>query len=268
MTATDNRQEGTLLLTREGPVATIVVSNVQRRNAMSRAMWEQLPAMLASLEQDGHTRVVVITGEGEKSFISGADISEFGSQRLSADAVMRYEATVTDALQAIRAFARPVIASINGYCIGGGMALALACDLRIAAQSARFSIPAARLGLGYEAANTRSLVQVVGPAAATEIMFTARIYDAQRALALGLVNEVHEDGALAAATDRLCNEIAPLAPLSIAASKRSIQSALSPENESCRQAADSAVARCATSTDYAEGVAAFMAKRAAKFVGQ
>jgi len=261
-------REGIIRKEKAGPVGRLVVSNPERRNAMTLSMWEDLPRRLDAFEQDADVRVVVITGEGTHAFVSGADISEFTRQRHSREAVAAYETRVAAALERIRAFPKPVIARINGHCIGGGLALALACDMRVAIAAARFGVPAARLGLGYEYPGIQKLVGIVGEARAAEMMFTARLLDAGEARDMGLLNAVVEAGDLDRAVDDLARDIAALAPLSIRAAKAGIRAAVAFGEEGLRREADKAVAQCAASLDYAEGIAAFMEKRAARFVGR
>jgi enoyl-CoA hydratase len=252
----------------EGAVARVIFNNPARHNAVGYDMWLAVPRILAALAGDGAVRCVVLEGAGDKAFVSGADISEFGEKRDSADAVRLYNEAVDAATSALHAFAKPVIAKIRGYCIGGGMAIAIAADLRLAAADARFGIPAARLGLGYAFPGVKRLVDIVGPAFAREIFFTARRFDAAEALAMGLVNRVVDPAALEERVAETARSIAANAPLTVAAAKLCIGEALKDAGGRDLEACAQAVAACFASEDYAEGRAAFAAKRDPVFKGR
>jgi enoyl-CoA hydratase len=208
-------------------------------------------------------RVLVLRGVGDKAFSSGADISQFGERRSTDEGVKLWNDTVQAGVARLAAFPKPVVALIQGYCFGGGCGLALHCDLRYAMQDAHFSIPAARLGVGYYPTWLQRLAALVGPAVAKEIMFTARRYDARQALAAGLINGVvSEADALATV-----QAIAGLAPLSHRASKMAIDDAFVPGLYGQEQCED-AVLACFRSEDYKEGQAAFRDKRPASFDGR
>ena len=211
-------------------------------------------------------RCIVIRGEGTQAFAAGADISEFEKNRSSEDEVKEYEAATSAAHHAIESSPKPVIALIHGFCVGGGLAVALSCDLRYADASSRFAVPAARLGLGYGVHGTGRLVATVGHAAAREIMFSARRYDAGEAVAMGLVNRVLPDAELDDYVRKVALELAANAPMTIAASKAVINALVEPEGDF--SAAEAAVARCMKSEDYVEGRRAFMEKRAPAVQGQ
>lgn len=260
--------KGIIRLEKSGRIGCVIVSNPERRNAMTLSMWQDLPRQFARFENDVDIRVVLLTGEGARAFVSGADISEFKQQRHSQAGVSAYETQVARALEYIRSFPKPVIARINGPCIGGGLALALACDIRIAVDTAQFGIPAAKLGLGYEYPGIQKLVGIVGEAKASEMMFTAQLYGATDAHSMGLLNVVATPDALDQAVNEMANEIAVLAPLSIRAAKRAIRAVASFGETELKQEAEQAVAQCAVSRDYKEGIAAFLEKRDACFVGQ
>jgi enoyl-CoA hydratase len=258
--------EGRLRVEREGPVGWLVLDNPARLNALSAAMWAAIPPAVAAFAADATVRCIVLRGAGEKAFSVGADISEFAQKRDSQAQVAAYEATNQAAYRALATVPKPVIALIHGHCVGGGLAVALACDLRYADETSRFAIPAARLGLGYGAAGTRRLVATVGPAAAREILFSARRYDAPQALALGLVNGVQPAAALDGFVRDLAQELAANAPLTIAAAKAMIAALAGGEGDLA--GAEAAVARCMTSADYAEGRRAFLEKRPPRFTGR
>ena len=173
---------GRVRIEREGALAWLVFDHPERRNAITTAMWQALPGAVAELDADPTVRVVVLRGAGDVAFVSGADISEFERARTGADAAAEYDRTTARAFDALAGLGKPLLAMIHGFCIGGGMATALGADLRYAADDAVFAIPAARLGLGYHMAGLEALAPLVGPAAAKEILFTARRYDAASAL--------------------------------------------------------------------------------------
>lgn len=255
-----------LRIERDGPVGRLVLDNPARRNAISAAMWAAIPPAVEAFGADPSIGCVVLRGEGTAAFAAGADISEFETQRSGEAAVAAYDALVEGAQHALEHSAKPVIALIHGFCIGGGLELALACDLRYAAASARFAIPAARLGVGYGVPGTLRLVATVGHAAAREIMYTGRRYDAAEALALGLVNRVLADADLDAYVAEAAAQIAGNAPLSIRASKSIIDTATRIGGDFAEGAA---LARsCMHSEDYREGRRAFLEKRPARFSGR
>ncbi|MGH7011117.1 MAG: enoyl-CoA hydratase-related protein, partial [Caulobacteraceae bacterium] len=166
---------------KEREVGWLIFNNPARRNAVSLEMWGAIPKVLAAFEADPEVRLAVFTGAGEKAFVSGADISQFEKERADAAAEARYSAASGAASAAMAAFSKPAIAMIRGACIGGGLAVALTCDLRICEEGARFAIPAARLGLGYGFGGIKALVDLVGPAIGREILFTARQFSAEEA---------------------------------------------------------------------------------------
>jgi enoyl-CoA hydratase len=258
--------KGELRIEREGPVGRLLLDNQERRNAISAGMWRAIAPAIDEFNADPAVRCIVIRGAGSMAFAAGADISEFENNRSSASQVAEYEAATAAAHKAIESSPRPVIALIHGFCVGGGLAVALSCDLRYADASSRFAIPAARLGLGYGAHGTNRLVATVGHASAREIMFSARRYDATQALAMGLVNRVLPDAELDAYVQKLALELAANAPLTIAASKQMIN-ALSAESGDFT-AAEAAIDRCMKSGDYIEGRRAFMEKRPPAFKGR
>jgi len=258
--------KGKLRVERDGPVGRLVLDNPQSRNAIGADMWRAIPAAITGFNTDPSIRCIVIRGEGTQAFAAGADISEFEKNRSSETDVKEYEATTAAAHHAIESSPKPVIALIHGFCVGGGLAVALSCDLRYADASSRFAIPAARLGLGYGAHGTGRLVATVGHAAAREIMFSARRYDAGEALAIGLVNRVLPDAELDDYVRKVALELAANAPMTIAASKALINALVEPSGDFSD--AEAAVARCMKSEDYIEGRRAFMEKRAPNFKGK
>ena len=255
-----------LLEKKDGAVGWIVFNNPERRNAVSLDMWQAIPPALAKLEADADVRVIVLTGAGDKAFVSGADISQFEKQRSSEEAVKRYEEIGEAAQARLAACEKPMIAMIRGYCLGGGLNIANSCDLRIAAEDARFGIPAAKMGLGYRASSMKKLVDTVGAPFAREIMITARQFNAAEALHMGLVHRVVPVSDLESVTKKYCEDIAANAPLTMRAAKRIIREVSKKDYDAA--ACDAWVKECFASEDYAEGRRAFMEKRKPRFRGR
>jgi enoyl-CoA hydratase/carnithine racemase len=253
----------------EGPILHIRFNNPAKHNALSVDMWEAVPTLLARAEKDDDIRVVVFSGEGGKSFISGADISQFEDLRAQKEAVKKYEAVAEAALEGIYEFPKPTIACIKGYCVGGGVNVAISCDLRVASTDSTFFVPATRLGLGYRMSAMRNLTNLVGPGYAKDIFFTARRLDAREADKIGLVNRIAEPEGLEALLKEYTDAISTGAPLTIKAGKRIIQELLKTDGEPvdmelCRRL----ILDCFESEDYAEGRRAFMEKRKPQFKGK
>lgn len=258
---------GQIQVERQDGVATLTVCHPERRNAMTLAMWQQLAAALRELEGTG-VRVLVLTGAGSRAFVSGADISEFDQARDGQAAVARYNHAVAQAQRMLAEFSAPTLALIQGACMGGGIGLALACDLRYASASARFRMPAARLGLGYSLADMRRLVDVVGAASAFDLFYTARVLDAEQAERRGLVHERYADDDFARQTQARVRGIAANAPLSLRAAKAAILATMNPAAPAGNDAIDALVRQCFDSADYAEGRRAFAEKRDPVFLGR
>jgi enoyl-CoA hydratase/carnithine racemase len=259
---------GQLIVKRDGRVAWIVFSNVAKHNAVTYDMWRALPLTLRELDADPEVRVIIVTGDGEKAFISGADLSQFASHRGSESAREAYNEAVEAGYRAMAAPLTPTIAAIRGICYGGGLGLALACHMRICAEDARFCIPAARVGLGYTYVGIKRLVDVVGPAYAAEIMSTARAFDATEALRMGAVNRVVPSIELSAAIIETARQIAAGAPLTIRAAIKAIHEALKPSPERDVDAVQAMTQACYASEDYLEGQRAFAEKRKPVFQGR
>lgn len=257
-----------LLAHKDGAIGWITFNNPARHNAVSMSMWESIPKALAAFENDPDIRLVVIKGAGEKAFISGADISEFKEKRSSLEATQAYNAAGDAANRALQEFSKPTLAMIRGYCIGGGCGVAIGCDIRIAAEDAVFSIPAGRLGLGYRYEGIRRLADLVGPAFATEIFFTARKFDAKEALAMGLVNRLVAVGELESYVRNYADMIADNAPLTLAAVKRSVLERYKDAGVRDLARCQAMVDACFSSKDYEEGRSAFMEKRRPVFKGR
>ena len=257
-----------ILASREGPVGFLVFNNPERRNAVSLEMWQRAGEIIAEFAQDDGVRVIVLTGAGDKAFVSGADISKFEDERANAEAQEKYSKISSGMRALLRGTGKPTIAMIRGYCIGGGMSLALSCDLRICSDDAQFGNPAARLGIGYGMEGLRRLVELVGPSAAKEFIYTARRYTAAEALRLGIVNQVLPAQSLDAAVREIAGNIAANAPLSILTAKRVIDELMKDPVERDLALCDDLVRRCGASEDFIEGRRAFMEKRKPVFKGR
>jgi enoyl-CoA hydratase/carnithine racemase len=252
----------------DGAIGWLTFNHPERRNAISLDMWQAIPTVLDAFEADRAVRVVVFRGAGDKAFVAGADISQFGQARDSAAANAVYSAQSAAATRAMVTLSKPSIAMIRGFCIGGGLAVALTCDLRIVAEDSRFGIPAARLGLGYGFEGVKALTDLVGPSAAKEILFTARQFDAAEAAAMGLVNKVTAIGELEPTVRRYAAMIGDNAPLTVRAAKLAVREAMKDPARRDLDAVSRAVDDCFKSADYAEGRKAFMEKRKPVFRGE
>lgn len=252
---------------RDASTLHIRFNNPQRHNALSVEMWEAVPPLLEQAEADNRIRLVVFSGAGEKAFVSGADISQFEDQRAAREAVLRYEAMAEAALTGIERCSKPTLACIRGWCIGGGVNVAIACDIRIAATDAVFSIPAARLGLGYRYSAMKNLVDLIGPGAAKDLFFTARRVGAEEARALGLVSRVAAPDQLEALLAEYTGALADNAPLTIRAAKVITAEILKTSPDADMERCQSLIRDCFASEDYAEGRRAFMEKRRPVFHG-
>ncbi len=257
-----------ILCEKDGAVGRLIFNNPARHNAVSLEMWEAAEQVLHDLSGDDEIRVIVVTGAGEKAFVSGADVSKFGEERATAEAVAHYDVVVARALKALNQAAKPTIAMIRGYCIGGGVGLAIGCDLRFCTEGSRFGIPAARLGLGYGIDGVRRLVDLVGPAFTKEIFFTARQFSAQEAAAMGLVNRVVPEAELDRLVQDTAEAIAGNAPLTVRSIKRIVGEALADESARDVEACNRLVRACFDSQDYIEGRQAFVEKRKPVFDGR
>lgn len=252
----------------DGSTLHIRFNNPARHNALSVDMWEAVPPLLAQAQADERVRLVVFSGAGEKSFVSGADITQFEDMRAAREAVARYEAMAEQALMGIYNFSKPTLACIRGYCIGGGVNVAISCDIRIATTDSVFSIPAARLGLGYRYSALKNLVDLVGPGAAKDLFFTARRIDAAQALSLGLISRVCEPDQLPALLKEYTEALAANAPLTVRAGKAIMAEILKPSPEIDLALCQQLIRGCFESEDYAEGRKAFMEKRKPVFSGK
>ncbi|GAC1335090.1 MAG: enoyl-CoA hydratase [Bradyrhizobium sp.] len=257
-----------MIARKDGPIGWMQFNNPARHNAVSLDMWNAVPEIMAEFERDDDIRVVVLSGAGGKAFISGADISEFAEKRSSREAIIEYNRIAGLANAAIIGFPKPTIAMIQGYCVGGGLGVALCCDLRLAAEDARFAVPAAKLGLGYAFDGIKRLVDVVGPSFAKEIFYTARQFDAAEALAMGLVNRAVPAAGLETYVRDYAGTIGGNAPLTINSVKLCVNEAVKDPEKRDLAGAQVAVDRCFASADYVEGRTAFMEKRKPAFCGR
>ncbi len=252
----------------DGAIGWMIFNNPVRHNALSLEMWQAVGEILPAFQQDEAVRVVVMTGAGEKAFVSGADISEFDDKRDTAEAAEEYARVSEGGRAALADLEKPLIAMIRGYCLGGGLGTALAADIRVAAEGAQFAIPAARLGLGYGFAGVKVLTDLVGPAMAREILFTARRFTAEEAQQIGLINRLVPVDALEPTVRELAETIAANARLTIRAAKYAITEACKDSEARDLATLEAMVAACFDSADYAEGRLAFKQKRPPKFSGR
>ena len=249
-------------------IGWITFDNPDKRNAMSLAMWQDLAGCIAAAEQNEEIRVLALTGSGGKAFVSGSDVSSFGAQRNTPEAVASYNAAVETALSALASFAKPSVAIISGYCIGGGVSIAAACDLRFAEADASFAVPAGKLGVGYSRHQIERLQMLVGPSLVRDLIFTARRMDATEAQARGLLDVVVDKQAFAERIADRLSAISGNAPLTLRAAKRASQNASLPFDKRDDVGVDRAIADCFASADYKEGQAAFAEKRQPVFSGR
>jgi enoyl-CoA hydratase/carnithine racemase len=256
-----------MIARKEGGVGYMIFNNPERHNAVSLEMWQAALEIMADFEKDKSIRAMVLAGAGEKAFVSGADISKFKDERQQADALAVYQTTTDKVYAQLQAMPMPTIAMIKGYCIGGGTAIAVCCDIRIAAENAKFGIPAAKLGLGYGPARAKPLVDLIGPSFAKEMFFTGRQFDAAEAQGMGLVNRVVPLERLEPTVSEMARTIAENAPLTVRATKLVVGELMKDPEKRNLARCDEAVKECFASNDYKEGQAAFMEKRKPRFTG-
>jgi enoyl-CoA hydratase len=257
-----------ILVERRDHIATVTFNRPQVRNAFNLAMWTALPGIVDDLARDPAVRGIVFRGAGEEAFASGADISEFKEQRRDRATAEAYNARTEAAYHAMETCPKPTVAMIYGFCMGGAIAIALACDLRFSAETGKFAIPAGRLGIVYGLHSVKRLVSLVGPAAAKDILFSARALDAAEALRIGFVNRVVPAGELAGHTYEYLARVADNAPLSVQAAKFIVE-AIAEDGGVAKKAEIGRLQIAAfESEDYREGTAAFMEKRRPKFTGR
>lgn len=256
-----------IITEQSGDIARIIFNQPEKRNAVSLEMWEAVEAAVGRFAEDPEVRILILSGAGGKAFVSGADISKFESERSSEEAVAHYNATTKRVYDMVEAFPKPTIAQIDGFCVGGGVALSLCCDLRICGKGSHFAIPAAKLGLGYAYPGIKRLVNVVGPSFAKELFFTGRRFDAEEARIMGIVNRVVEDSKVAEAAEDTAKMIAANAPMTVASVKYIVGETVKDESTRDLDECDRRVKACFDSKDYIEGRRAFLEKRKPQFVG-
>ncbi len=260
--------DGKLLAGRDGPVGIVTFNQPKKHNAISLAMWDALGKIIAEFELDASIRAIVLRGAGDKAFSAGADIGEFGGARSGAELERLYEERSRASRLALSRCAKPTISCIRGYCLGGGLGIALSTDLRIAARDSRFGIPAARLGIAYPFEDLRALISLVGAANARYLLLTADRIDAEEARSIGLLNRVFDGASLWDATLALATRIAANAPLSITAARSGIELAMQDFPDRNMSHFTALTRLCAESLDAREGERAFLEKRAPVFVGR
>ena len=258
----------TLRVEKRGATGWITFDQPGKRNAINNAMWRGIPEAMKRFDADPDVRCVVFRGAGTDAFSAGADISEFEKNRSSKEAVGGYDTLLDQVLHSIQDSLKPSVAMIYGYCFGGGVEIALACDLRYCGASAKFAIPAAKLGLAYNVEGHKRLLETIGHAKTREVMFLGRRYDAQEALDMGMVHRVLPDSDLQGFVDEVIQTLETNAPLSIANTKTILEEYAKSVGAPDHARMSAAIERCAQSEDYKEGRRAFMEKRKPRFQGK
>ena len=261
-------QQEKIYATKDGELGWIVFNQPEKRNAISMEMWQALPDLMQAHQDDPGVRVILFRGAGDQAFISGADISQFEKLRSDMNKAQDYNAATELATAAIKESTKPTVAMIHGFCFGGGVGIASACDLRVASADARFRIPAARLGLSYGFAGIQHLISLVGAANAREIFITASVYSAEEMLRMGYLNRVYPIERLEQETLAYANAIAANAPLTVQSIKISVNEAVKDAGMRDMDKVQAAFIRCFNSKDYEEGRRAFMEKRNPEFRGE
>lgn len=258
-----------LLMEKDGAIGWIIFNQPEKRNAVSQEMWQLMPEYVQDLATDPAIRVVILRGAGDKAFVAGADISQFKERRRNMADEAEYSRISARGQESLSTLSKPLLAMINGFCIGGGVGIALTCDMRLASDDSRFGIPAARLGLGYHYAGMEKLIKLVGPAYTKEIFFTARTnFSAQDALRMGLVNQVLPKAELEPFTRDYALMMAQNAPLTLRSAKANVEELLHAPEQRDLAKLDQMLADCFNSQDYQEGVTAFSEKRRPQFQGR
>jgi enoyl-CoA hydratase len=257
-----------ILVERDGAIATVVINRPRMRNAISFAMWTEIARVTKELGNDDEVRAIVYRGAGRQAFASGADISEFEEQRKDIESSQRYGAATDAAYSGVRQCPKPTVAMIFGYCMGGAMAVAMGCDLRFAAEGSRFGIPAAKLNIIYPANSVGQLVDLVGPAYAKDILYSARVVDDREALAMGLIQRLVPEDDLEKTTYDYLRTVADNAPMSVRGSKTTIELYLEGLDAERRGRLKKLSLEAFESQDYKEGTRAFLEKRPPRFRGR
>ena len=260
--------DGKILQSVADGVGVITFNNPEKRNAMSLDMWEGLGHALVELRDDAEVRVVIMVGAGDKAFVSGADISQFEKTRHNAQASEEYSKRSAAQRALLADYPKPIIACIRGFCLGGGMQVAMLADIRIAAENSQFGIPAAKLGIAYGYDGLKNLVSLVGPSWARLLMYTGMRIDSAEGLRIGLVDRVVPDAELWSATTDIARTISGNAPMAIQAAKITIAQVLKDPEKRDMDAIKQAGIACMDSEDFREGRRAFMEKRKPQFTGR
>src|SRR5215467_12822597 len=260
--------DGKILKSVAEGVGIVTFNNPEKRNAMSLDMWEGLGHALVELRDDADVRVVILVGAGDKAFVSGADISQFEKTRHNAAASEEYSRRSAAQRALLADYPKPTISCIRGFCLGGGMQVAMLTDIRLASDNSRFGIPAARLGIAYGYEGLRNLVSLVGPSWARLIMYTGMRIDAAEALRIGLVDRVIPTEELWGETMMIATTISGNAPLAIKAAKITIAQVLKDPADRDMAAIKQIGIDCMDSEDFREGRRAFMEKRKPQFKGK
>ncbi len=268
MDTVQTAEQDKILSSKKGGIGTLTFNYPEKLNAISPEMSQRAGQVIDDFQADPEVRVVILRGSGSKAFVSGGDISKYEGNRSTPEQIAAYNKMTSGFRASLRGIGKPTIAMIRGWCLGGGLAISLNCDIRICSEEAQFGIPASKLGIGYSAESLAQLIELVGPSMAKEFLFTARRYPAYEAHRLGLVNHVCQAHMLDSFVQTYAEQIAGNAPLSIIAAKRVIDEYVKDPEKRNQKLADDAVAACFTSEDYKEGRKAFMEKRKPKWQGK
>jgi enoyl-CoA hydratase/carnithine racemase len=257
-----------ILVEHDGQIATVVFNRPKVRNAISLAMWTEIARVTEGLAKDESVRAIVYRGAGRDAFASGADISEFKENRKDTATALRYNEQTAAAYRGIRDCPKPTVAMVFGFCMGGAMAVAMACDMRFAAEGSKFGIPAAKLNIIYPPDSVGQLVDLVGPAYAKDILYSGRAVGDREALAMGLIQRLVPPDDLERSTYDYLQQVAENAPLSVQGSKQTIQFYLQGLTDERRKRLTELALEAFESEDYKEGTRAFLEKRAPRFQGR